>query len=55
MSERDHKNNFLTEHLRATASAAIPNNRFPLNKFVIVIYLQKQIISYILFTCNNLL
>ena len=49
------RNNFLIEHLRATASGVISNNRFPFNNFVFIICLQKQNISYIFFTCNNFL
>ena len=37
------KNNFLTEHLRATASGVISNNRFPFNNFVFIICPQKKI------------
>ena len=47
------KSNFLTEHLRATASGIISNNRFPFKNFVFIICLQKQNISHIFFTWNN--
>ena len=42
------KNTFLTEHLRATASGVISNNRFPFNNFVFIICLQKQNMSFLI-------
>ena len=50
-------NTFLIQHLRATASGVMPNNRFPLINFVFIICLQKQDILYFFFTviCNNFL